>query len=666
VAEPEDVISDAARHALIAAKRLWRRAAPVVTDEGEAFSSRRRRLELLLVGAYGRDLRVRVAQPPAPPSLLRRMFGPPRSLRHLEALPGTDGANVFLPLDAQVPSLPSERLLRLLALQQGGRAIRGSADPRWIPADALAGALYELGEAVAADRRLAKELPGVRADLLLLRGDLLAQRPRRDGLTPLEWAFEELVQAVLGAGELHTEHVPSLLGPAATLAWAQARATSWEQAHGGTFRAFRRDLFLGMLPPSEASRVPKELASRGAPPPEEDGPPRSVELRRRPDVREEVEGEDDGEPGPWMLQMDDPLEHVEDPMGIQRPTDRGADGEGAPDSLSELQEARVVTTPERAQEIFVTDDPPQVRSTPRRRERRLGVVYPEWDHRIGAYHPAGATVWVGRRAQGSATWAQEVMERRRLLFEQVRRRFEALRPRRVQLGRQEDGEELDLDALVSSHVDRVAGLPFDDRFYRTTRPLRRDLAISLLVDVSGSTDAWVGEDLRVVDVEKEALLLCCHALDALGDPYAIEAFSGEGPHGVEMWQVKGFEEMDRVAVERRIADLEPDDYTRAGAALRHATAGLAARHEQHRLLLLLSDGKPNDEDHYGGVYGVEDMRQAVHEAIAAGISVFCLTVDREAPTYLPRIFGPWRSTTLAHANELPVALVEALRHLIRR
>jgi nitric oxide reductase NorD protein len=229
-----------------------------------------------------------------------------------------------------------------------------------------------------------------------------------------------------------------------------------------------------------------------------------------------------------------------------------------------------------------------------------------------------------------------------------------------------DGEELVLDALVSSHVDRVAGLPFDDRFYRTTRPLRRDLAISLLVDVSGSTDAWVGEDLRVVDVEKEALLLCCHALDALGDPYAIEAFSGEGPHGVEMWQVKGFVEMDRVAVVRRIADLEPDDYTRAGAALRHATAGLAARHEQHRLLLLLSDGKPNDEDHYGGVYGVEDMRQAVHEAIAAGISVFCLTVDREAPTYLPRIFGPWRSTTLAHANELPVALVEALRHLIRR
>src|SRR5690606_5645632 len=116
-----------------------------------------------------------------------------------------------------------------------------------------------------------------------------------------------------------------------------------------------------------------------------------------------------------------------------------------------------------------------------------------------------------------------------------------------------------------------------DRLYEEVRPSRRDLSILLLVDVSGSTDSWVSDTRRIVDVEKEAVLLVCEALEALGDAFAVSAFSGEGPRGVSVWMVKGFHERSGTAVRRRIAALEPDRFTRTGAAIRHATAVLGAQ-----------------------------------------------------------------------------------------
>ena len=159
-------------------------------------------------------------------------------------------------------------------------------------------------------------------------------------------------------------------------------------------------------------------------------------------------------------------------------------------------------------------------------------------------------------------------------------------------------------------------------------------------------------------------MLACEALDALGDRYTVLAFSGEGPRAVAIRVVKGFEERNGVAVRARIAALEHDRYTRLGAALRHATARLSRERARHRLLLVLSDGKPNDVDAYEGRYGVEDARQAVAEARLQGLSPFCLTVDREAPIYLPRIFGPGAYAVLRRADRLPLVLVDVVRQLL--
>ena len=225
--------------------------------------------------------------------------------------------------------------------------------------------------------------------------------------------------------------------------------------------------------------------------------------------------------------------------------------------------------------------------------------------------------------EGDGAWVDAALHRHAAMIRGVRRDFERLRPRRTALRRQSDGAELDVDAVVTAYADRRSGGVSDDHFYIDTRPFRRDLAIALLVDTSASTDGWVAGDCRIIDVEKEALLIVGEALAALGDPHAIMSFSSEGAARVEIRLVKRFDERaGPVEVRRRIAGLEPAGYTRSGAAIRHATVGLMRQAARHRLLLLLSDGRPNDEDQYEGRYGIEDTRVAAAEARLQGVCLF--------------------------------------------
>jgi nitric oxide reductase NorD protein len=266
--------------------------------------------------------------------------------------------------------------------------------------------------------------------------------------------------------------------------------------------------------------------------------------------------------------------------------------------------------------------------------------------------------------EGPQEWVDRTLAGYRSMLDMVRRRFEMLRAQRMRLRKQFEGEEIDLDAWIDGHADFRAGLPMAQAVYQTCRPVRRDMAIMLLIDISGSTDGWISADKRVIDVEREALLLVSVALEGMREPYAVLAFSGEGPHGVTVRPVKDFDERYGSEVARRIAALEPEHYTRAGAALRHATALLMRQPARHRLLLLLSDGKPNDIDDYEGRYGVEDMRQAVTEARLQGIQPFCLTIDRQAANYLPAVFGAHHYALLPRPELLPTVLLEWMKRLV--
>ncbi|MDZ4134318.1 MAG: VWA domain-containing protein, partial [Paracoccaceae bacterium] len=231
-----------------------------------------------------------------------------------------------------------------------------------------------------------------------------------------------------------------------------------------------------------------------------------------------------------------------------------------------------------------------------------------------------------------------------------------------------DGDELDTDRAIRARVDFIATGQGDDRIWRQTRPQKRDLAVSILLDVSRSTESAVpghGHGGRaVIDIEREALAALSWGLTACGDDFAIHAFSSLKRDRVYIQCAKRFGEPMSELVEQRIAALKPGFYTRLGAAIRHASAGLTEQARKRRLLLVITDGKPNDLDHYEGRHGIEDSHKAVLEARRAGHAVFGITVDRDGKTWFPRMFGQGGFALIPDPEKLTAALPQIYRHLV--
>ncbi len=291
------------------------------------------------------------------------------------------------------------------------------------------------------------------------------------------------------------------------------------------------------------------------------------------------------------------------------------------------------------------------------------LSYPEWDYRRQAMLADHVRILErqGETAPVGTGWTPgPKMERR---IRAVRRQFEALRPRRELLGRQLDGHELDMDALIRSKADMIACGEGSDHIYRQTREQSRDLSVAVLIDASRSTESFV-EDRMVLDVEREALVALAEGLDACGDEAAVLSFSSLRRDRVFVSRLKAFGEKAGPHVRARISALKPGFYTRLGAAIRHTSRLLAARPSRKKLLIVLTDGKPNDLDHYEGRYGVEDTRHAIIEARRAGQAVFGITIDSKAQGYFPRIFGARGFAIVGHPSRLTQALPVLYRHLI--
>ncbi|MGM9425173.1 nitric oxide reductase activation protein NorD [Hydrogenophaga sp. MI9] len=266
-----------------------------------------------------------------------------------------------------------------------------------------------------------------------------------------------------------------------------------------------------------------------------------------------------------------------------------------------------------------------------------GIRLPEWDWRRGALiedHCALQTMVTAAPPAFAPSPSLRVTARR------VRRRMEVLRGGLGRLHAQTEGEEIDLDAWIRHHVEAAAA-PRSDAPAVFTRRVRseRSLATLLLADLSLSTDAYATQTARVIDVIRDALYVFGEALSASGDPFEMLGFSSVRRQNVRIHQLKGFDEAWGPRTRDRVGAIKPGYYTRMGAAIRHATARLEKRPERQRLLLLLTDGKPNDLDVYEGRYGLEDTRHAVQAARAAGLLPFCITIDETAHDYLPMLFG---------------------------
>lgn len=290
-----------------------------------------------------------------------------------------------------------------------------------------------------------------------------------------------------------------------------------------------------------------------------------------------------------------------------------------------------------------------------------GIKLPEWDYRKRMLVPdyCCAQEMLARRARPC-----ELPTPLRRDAQRLRRQFEILRPGRGWRRAQPDGEELDLDACVRHAADCAEGGQGHERgLYRQLARQERDLACLLLADLSLSTDAWVSNQGRVIEVIRDSLFLFAEALAVTGDRFALYGFSSRQRQHVRVQRIKTFGERYTALVRGRINAIKPGYYTRMGAAVRHATGLLGRQTAARRLLLLLTDGKPNDLDQYEGRYGIEDTRMALLEARREGLHPFCVTIDQEADDYLPYLFGKDGFVLIRHPEHLPRQLLRLYTRL---
>lgn len=286
-----------------------------------------------------------------------------------------------------------------------------------------------------------------------------------------------------------------------------------------------------------------------------------------------------------------------------------------------------------------------------------GIAYDEWDRRLGAYRRGWVTVYPAAVPRGDAAGGDELARAHGALARTMLRRIERTRHRRRWLDQQTEGSEVDLAGMVDDFARRRAGAPTTGRVYRHAPRLARDQATVVLLDLSLSADAWVG-DRRVLDATRQAACVLGEAAARLGDTIAILAFASNTRHLCRVWTVQGWGEPWPRA-RARLAALQPQGYTRIGPALRHATALLRARPERRRRILLLTDGKPTDFDRYEGAHGLADVRMAVREARRTGTRVRALGLDPRAAALLPPMFGVGGWQVPRGLPQLTEALVSA-------
>jgi nitric oxide reductase NorD protein len=291
-------------------------------------------------------------------------------------------------------------------------------------------------------------------------------------------------------------------------------------------------------------------------------------------------------------------------------------------------------------------------------EEEGAFLYREWDHRRKHYKKDWCVLRELEVEGGDDAFYRQTREKYRGLILSLRRTFELLRGEDKLLKRQPSGDDIDLDALVDAYPDLVRGNEMTNRLFTHMHKEERNIAVMFMVDMSGSTRGWIN------DAEREALILMAESLEILGDRYAIYGFSGWARKRCEAYRIKDFDERLDDHVKRRICGIEAKDYTRMGAPIRHLVTKLHDIEARTKLLITLSDGKPDDYDlDYRGEYGIEDTRMALYEARREGVHSYCITIDREGKDYLPHMYGAANYTVIDRVEKLPLKISDIYRKL---
>jgi nitric oxide reductase NorD protein len=303
----------------------------------------------------------------------------------------------------------------------------------------------------------------------------------------------------------------------------------------------------------------------------------------------------------------------------------------------------------------------------------LAFSYDEWDRELNDYRVGWSRVIEKKVRQGDRNFVELARSRYRGVISSIRHQFQLMKPENLtRINREIDGEDYDLNALVEYVVDKRAdGQPSENIYTKRLRK-QRDVAVSLLLDQSSSTARTITRNplqpythpgRRIIEIEKEGLVLMSEALEAVGDVYSINGFTSEGRRNVKFYVVKDFSEKYSEEIEKRIGGITFQNNTRMGAAIRHAAAKLVRQESRTKLLIILTDGRPYDHDYGDARYAREDVREALTEAKMQGITPFCITIDRESEAELKDLYGDVGYTIIDDVLSLPERMPNIYRRL---
>ncbi len=575
-------------------------------------------------------------------------------LREAESVGGVRGRVLLLPNPQLIPAQDAdaawEFFLTRLAISVEVWRERGAS---FVPQAVAGSRMAELQtscaamfEAQAAELRLCEQWSGFAARVARARAAELAERDRskkNKELNAASKAWEALRRRIF-AGSCSTEE-------------AGASLANITRAGLGTLDSPGFLLWGDALSLEEISNADAEISALDESEKEAGVSEDASERMAKPRdfvTRAVVEQDEDKDIMPEHVF--EKIQTLEEFSGGRRRLDGADDMDDQAQALDELDLREVIRGGPEVESVYrveldAWDAVPDVQTI---EPHERAVMYDEWNEPARSYRREWVAVYPCAVQAQLAEWAEPRLASQRTRIEALVRQLNQRREARVRERRQLDGSEIDLQQYILHAAAEKAGQPSNGQVYANRRPRHRDLACSVLMDVSLSADGWI-DDRRVLDAVQDAALLLGEVTDRLDDAFRLQAFASQTRNYNRVWTLKGWND-SWPAARNRLGALRTQGYTRIGPALRHASAGLASHPARRRLLLLLTDGKPTDFDRYEGGYGRADVRQAVREAAQMGVQIHAIGFDPAVASQLGEMFG---SGGWAAVNG-PAALSEAV------
>lgn len=366
-----------------------------------------------------------------------------------------------------------------------------------------------------------------------------------------------------------------------------------------------------------------------------------------------------------LLHNFEKVETAEEANGVWRDFDGKDELEDHQDALEELSMKFTVRVDDPAHSVYQAEfvENTTVSESAERDDKGFHLSYDEWDFHKKNYKTGFCKVYPKTQLKTDVAYYQNTISKNASTLLGLRKMLTSVNNKMQQQRRQSQGNEFDIDALTDLYTDVHARKTPSENIYLSTKKKEKDLSILLLLDVSLSSDGYAANN-RVIDVEKEVSILFGEILNEFDIDFSIDSFFSKTRNYSTYLTLKEFDESWQIG-KQRIGAVEPQGYTRIGAALRHAGARLDQRNTKNKWVILISDGKPNDYDRYEGKYGIQDIKQALRELNERQIHSYALAIEAQAKYYLPQMFGQNHYQILTTPVELLSSLVklyERIKH----